>query len=266
MEAAEEIVRIAEDLDDEHEFSEQEENDEADLNVNIDLIDDRLLEDPQLAAERDAKPEEETFEDDEHIYVPARQCSKHCVLPNNWASKLVDSLIPLAKADSDELFNHIQSIEACQYCSTIRGCVNLDDCENVLRILLDISVHGSNLRTIRRRYYDIRRLARWIKLYNLAVHQGSMAELIEVCTKEPVARQFNRGDISELFSQADGLSIHHQTQLTAMYGDQIERCRRAFNEHEVFGCYSCYMLFRENQVIFFKISPFVRYYFILFLR
>ncbi|PAV63300.1 hypothetical protein WR25_02411 isoform E [Diploscapter pachys] len=50
------------------------------------------------------------LEDDEHIYVPARQCSSYCILPDNWAAKLVDSLIPLAK------MNSIDEVSGCYSC------------------------------------------------------------------------------------------------------------------------------------------------------
>uniref|UniRef100_A0A914X0K6 DUF6570 domain-containing protein n=1 Tax=Plectus sambesii TaxID=2011161 RepID=A0A914X0K6_9BILA len=181
----------------------------------------------------------------------ARHCSPDCAFPTNWATRLHSALLKLnSNGTAEDLCNAIAQFEDCTECQPHLRCIisDLDTCTNGLRLLIAAMVHFQHLRTVIRRYYEIRQSFIWLRDMKDALENSDLERLMALI-KNPNLNAKLRERIDESVRREEG-SAHSQEALfcNRHFRSIIREFEKGIRNFRVDPCQVCDRLFQESEL------------------
>ena len=181
----------------------------------------------------------------------ARHCSPDCIFPTSWAIRLhlaFSTMDPTGTAD--ELCTAMAQFEDCDKCQPNLRCAfnDLDTCTNGLRLMMALMVHFQHMRTVIRRYYEIRQSFLWLRDMKDALENSDLKRLLDLI-KHPNLNTSLRGRIEESISR-DEESVHSQAALLSNphFEVIIDNFNKGIRDFRLIPCEVCERLYRQSEV------------------
>jgi len=131
-----------------------------------------------------------------------RHCDSQCATPPLWATRLHHALATFHRDQSFcKLQNAIMEFESCDQCRPTEypHCDLGDDCTDLLKMLRRTQPHFQLLRTVVRRFYELRQCNNWIIECDLALSSGSWPALEKFFTEDSLPSAV-REEVSHKFA------------------------------------------------------------------
>uniref|UniRef100_A0A914XIB8 DUF6570 domain-containing protein n=1 Tax=Plectus sambesii TaxID=2011161 RepID=A0A914XIB8_9BILA len=181
----------------------------------------------------------EVDRDAEKAETWARRCSADCIIPAQWATRLHAGFLRIDPGGTaKDICRAMDEFERCVRCSSEKRCDvgSLDKCTNTLNLLCATMVHFQHLRTVLRRYYELRQSFVWLRSVDKAVEHGDVVVLTELINKPNLHKNL-RSRIAESVEREEK-SLHSEDAILRNdhYRSMIDAFEEAIRNFRAYPC------------------------------
>lgn len=185
------------------------------------------------------------------IETKVRLCEETCYIPEkDWPFKIRKAIESLKDMDLDQVIVAILSMSNCNKECCIKNLGYDKSCTNMIKFYNLLEPCYSNLRSILRRYREMKMCCLWIKNWREIVATKN-SEALKKAVENPVVPK----DIKCRISTSIDSSLDQQSEddILIKYGHIIDAVHCDFNDNEIHACLICGRLHYKKEVNLFFI-------------